>query len=149
MFTKTYREDLKWQWGREVAFLRRLEDLGLKLFPRIVKTAEYEITMSWIGDRLAGYKPGEVSIVRVEMDLAVILASLKRAGIKHRDITEHNLLWNEDTGLHLCDFGWSIWDWEPDTPIPPPEVMQPTMYLTDQERARRTLRKFKGLPAEE
>lgn len=120
---KTYRDDLRWQWGREVAFLRRLERAGDPYFPRIIELGDHSITMNWCGRSLTDRATFGVHPNAIRAQLAHAVTCLEREQIRHRDITEHNVLWHPDAGLHLVDFGWSCWEWEERTPIPLPDVM--------------------------
>lgn len=126
---KTYSDDLRWQWGREVAFLRRLQNYAN--FPQILSVGDHSITMRYAGEpliRARGFSMDEVC-----SQLRYIIATLAIKGIHHRDITEHNVLLHNGFVV-LIDFGWSRWNWEPDAPVPLPEVMH-GMYRSDQQQA--------------
>lgn len=132
---KTYRDDLRWQWGREVAFLRLVD--GLRGFPNIVAVDDHSVTTAYAGE--AAVTCWSLTLTAWRDELSAILKTLSYRMIRHRDITQHNLLWSPSRGLTLIDFGWSCWDWEPDTPVPPPDVMKPGMYRPDWEQAAEVL----------
>jgi len=131
---KTYRDDLRWQWGREVAFLRRLN--GQPHFPELLHIDDHAVTIAYAGE--AAVTCYSLPFSEWRCQLSSILALLHGAAIRHRDITQHNLLWSPSRGLTLIDFGWSCWDWEEDTPIPLPHVMQ-EMKRPDWEQAAEVL----------
>ena len=133
-----------WMWGRSIAFIRRLEKESAPLhrlhFPCIVETRPFEIEMEWMGHTIGSKETFHVPMNEIWWQLKTVLMVLVDAQIRHRDITHNNLLWHPEHGLGLIDYGWSIWYWEQDTPIPVPEVMRPWMCdLTDYEQAERTI----------
>lgn len=132
---KTYSEELRWQWGREVAFLRKVKCVGG--FAQIVSVGDHSITLRAHGDSL-----DKVAIPtdKLRDGLKYIIPLLDHLEIKHRDITIHNLLWDGED-LVLTDFGWSRWSWEPDTPIPPPPSMR-GLYRPDWEQAADVIRQI-------
>ena len=136
---KTYRVDLVWQLQREYAFLQKLS--LYHGFPRATGWAEGCIWMSHCGRSVKEAVKGGLLVKQVEDQLAVLLFTLVREGIRHRDITANNLLWHPERGLYLIDFGWSTWMNEDDTPTPVPHVMRPWMCEhTDEEQAAETLK---------
>ena len=136
---KTYRVDLVWQLQREYEFLQKLS--LYHGFPRTTGWAEGVIWMSHCGRSVKEAVKGGLLVKQVEDQLAVLLFTLVREGIRHRDITANNLLWHPEKGLHLIDFGWSTWMDEDDTPTPIPHVMRPWMCdHTDAEQAAETLK---------
>jgi serine/threonine protein kinase len=126
---KTYSDELRWQWGREVAFLHRLK--GYANFPQIVSIGDYSITTQYAGEALIRGRGFPLESIHGQM--RGILATLAIKAIHHRDITEHNVLLNNGMVV-LIDFGWSRWNWEPDAPMPLPQVMH-GMYRSDLEQA--------------
>lgn len=136
---KVYRHDLLWQLEREVKFLQRLAPY--RHFPRLLGRMKASLLLSHCGRQVAEAVGNGLSMGEVEHNLKAILAVLTKEGIIHRDITVHNLLWHPTAGLHLIDFGWSIWADEEDTPIPVPHVMREWMCEhSDEEQAEDTLR---------
>ena len=136
---KTYRIDLLWQMPREVEFLRRLSSYNG--FPRVEGWADNAVWLSLCGKSIKSAVEGGLSLVTVEKQLEVLMFVLSKEGIRHRDITANNLLWQPEKGLHLIDFGWSVWIDEKDTPTPVPHVMRPWMCdLSDREQAAETLK---------
>lgn len=146
LYRKTYRVDLVWQLQREYAFLQKLS--LYHGFPRTTGWAEGVIWMSHCGRPVKEVVKGGLSVKQVEDQLAVLLFTLVREGIKHRDITADNLLWHPERGLYLVDFGWSTWVGEDDSPIPVPHVMRPWMCaLTAEEQVVETLKKLRVVEA--
>ena len=140
---KTYRVDLLWQLPREVEFLQRLA--GYNGFPRVKGWDEEAVWMTHCGMSIKNAVAEGLSVNSVEDQLAVLLFTLVREGIRHRDITANNLLWHPEKGLHLIDFGWSTWADEKDTPTPVPHVMRPWMCEhSDVEQAVETLKLLRG-----
>jgi len=141
---KTYRVDLVWQLPREVKFLQKLS--LYHGFPRVHAWAEEAVWMSNCGRSVKEAVKGGLPVKQVEDQLAVLLFTLVREGIRHRDITLNNLLWHPEKGLYLIDFGWSTWVDEEDTPTPIPHVMRPWMCEhTDEEQAVETLKGLRKL----
>lgn len=145
---KTYSEELRWQWGREVAFLRCVsQSWKPDHFPKIIRVEDHSITTLYGGETLhdlahAGKLP---SIDSIRAELATIQGILVARQIDHRDITVYNLVWSQEWGLKLLDFGWSKWAWEPETPMPVPDVMKPTMHRPDQEQAADMLKQVEEI----
>ena len=135
---KTYSEELRWQWGREVAFLRCMDN-NYQVFPKLLKVGDHSITTAWAGETLA--RATDVDVERLRRGLSLIMTLLRFHKIIHRDITVHNVLWNPILRAPvLIDFGWSVWDWEDETPMPVPDVMKQTMHRHDWEQAAEVLR---------
>ena len=144
---KTYRVDLVWQLPREVDFLKHLYNYNG--FPWVKGWADDVLWLSHCGRSIKAAVEGGISVERVEDQLAVLLFTLVREGIRHRDITVNNLLWHPEKGLHLIDFGWSVWADEEDTPVRVPHVMRPWMCdHSDAEQAAETLKGLRGLSNE-
>ena len=140
---KTYSPELRWQWGREVAFLRCLGN-DTHVFPRVLEVGDHSITTAWAGETLE--RATDVDVERLRHGLSLILSLLRFHKILHRDITIHNVLWDAAISAPvLIDFGWSIWDWEDETPIPVPDVMKPTMHRPDWEQAAEVLRQVEEM----
>ena len=136
---KTYRVDLLWQLPREVKFLQQLA--GYNGFPRVKGWDEGAVWMTHCGRSVNAGTWTHGSMDCLEKQLEVLLFVLEREGIRHRDITVNNLLWHPEKGLHLIDFGWSVWADEKDTPTPVPHVMRPWMCdLSDREQVAETLK---------
>ena len=143
---KTYRVDLLWQLPREVEFLQQLA--GYNGFPRVKGWDEGAVWMTNCGRSIKEAVEQGLPVKQVEDQLAVLLFTLVREGIRHRDITANNLLWQPEKGLHLIDFGWSVWADEKDTPTPVPHVMRPWMCgHSDEEQAVETLKKLRVVEA--
>ena len=144
LWRKTYRHDLVWQQPREVEFLQRLA--GYNGFPRVKGWAGGIVWLTNCGRSVNRAKLTCGELDYIEKQLAVLLFILNREGIHHRDITVNNLLWHPEKGLHLIDFGWSVWAEEEDTPTPVPHVMRPWMCaLNDNEQAAETLKGLREL----
>ena len=143
LWRKTYRVDLVWQLQREFEFLKHLYNYSG--FPKVKSWAEGILWMTHCGRSIKNAVEGGLSVKKVEDQLAVLLFTLVREGIRHRDITAHNLLWHPERGLYLVDFGWSKWADEDDSPIPVPHVMRPWMCdHSDAEQAAETLKRLRG-----
>lgn len=124
IYRKQYRHDLLWQKHREIMFLSMLA--GHCNFPELLGFDQSSIFITHCGRHidkdLIESEPGFLN--RIDQQMHHILTTLEVAHIRHRDITQHNVLWDEGTGrLMLIDFGWSIWDWEKYSPVPLPEPM--------------------------
>lgn len=144
---KTYQPELRWQWGREVAFLERVKFSSN--FPKPICYGDHSITFPWLGYDLANPETFGLRLERIDVNLAFILRDLARYGIRHRDITPHNLIWDPTTEwIRLIDFGWSVWNWESDTPIPLPEVMR-SMDRPDREQGRDALKEIERIRAQQ
>ncbi len=143
-YRKKYRLDSRWQQAREVAFLEKLSNY--KGFPTVVEQQEGAILLTHCGGSVGKAVRGGLPVKQVEDQLVVLVATLVREGIRHRDITTFNLQWHPEWGLHLIDFGWSTWADEDDTPIHIPHVMRPWMCdLSDMEQVVETLKKLRAV----
>ena len=104
---KTFKQKNLWAQEREVRALKRLKDS--KHFPTILEDGNGYMIMQYMGR--------ENMLTKDLIPQAhEIIAELKEAKIKHRDIRKENLL-VLNGNLSLIDFGWCIFDGEKDTPV--------------------------------
>lgn len=106
---------------RELGFLTRLHPyLG---FPKVLNAGRMGPDGKWwfdcamAGREIGAYylRGGMLSVIGSQ--LAALVRCLEREGIRHRDITEHNVLWHPEQGVTLIDFGAAIWtETEPNVP---------------------------------
>lgn len=108
-------------------------------FPKVLEVVEGEwIKMTDCGHEIDhALRMGMTSLSIIRGQLQGLLAVLRfPLGIRHRDISKHNLLWHPTGGLHLIDFGWAIREGEPNEP--PPTFNDYGWWfcdMTDEERA--------------
>jgi tRNA A-37 threonylcarbamoyl transferase component Bud32 len=143
-----------WSYERRIRFLCALHPYHG--FPKLIRTdaAKGELTLTWCGISVETALYMELtSIPLIRYQLSSLISILEAASIRHRDITKFNLLWHENQGLHLIDFGWSTWGHEDDSVVPIPWLFRSWMCdLTDRELATATvwqLEHDKALPSEE
>jgi 2-polyprenyl-3-methyl-5-hydroxy-6-metoxy-1,4-benzoquinol methylase len=113
---------------REHEFLAALD---APQFPRMIMTGRlgpaYVLISEWIDGQplnlLKGTLACDFSPAWVRRELETIRRELSAAGIRHRDITERNLVYAPGR-LVLLDFGWACWDHETDV-FTPEELVQP------------------------
>lgn len=104
---KTFKQKNLWAQEREVKALKRLE--SSKHFPTVIEDGDGYMVMQYAGR--------ENMLTKDLISQAhEIIADLKKARIKHRDIRSENLLVLSGN-LSLIDFGWCIFDDEKDTPV--------------------------------
>lgn len=130
-----------WQKTREAAFLLALH--GQPGFPELVGVDSTRLYMTHCGGRLYKGLIEQIGINQIHSALDEMLCKLACAHIKHRDITRYNVVWGNGV-LTLVDFGWSIWDWEDDTPELPPHVMRAGLAVPDREKVWQLVRELEN-----
>jgi len=105
---KQYHAAFIWQCSREAMFLKLLNNYSR--YPKLLREGKDFIEISYCGERIK-------NLAQYADQKHDILEPLKIQKIKHRDINPKNLLVRNDK-LYLIDFGYSIFDYEKDTPIP-------------------------------
>jgi TP53 regulating kinase-like protein len=99
----------------EAKMLTRLPNVGLPV-PRLLACEMSNGTMvqslmpgSPLVDALRG---GEIDVKAVLNQVGKVIRKLHSVGAVHGDLTTNNILWDEENGVSLIDFGLSQWTTE-------------------------------------
>lgn len=104
---KTFKQKNLWALDREIQALETLK--SSRHFPNVLEVGDGYMVMQYMGR--------ENMLTKDLMpQVKEIIAELKKAKIKHRDIRKENLL-VLNGNLSLIDFGWCVFDDEKDTPV--------------------------------